>query len=122
MDHLHAQLDDKTLLAFSSRPDEGLTTLVQAFGGSLIWSATIGDALAALTGHVIHGAILDGEAGAETLFDIAEALEARQIPFVFAIHVTPAGPSPNFRGYTFPLDGEELRAIIDHLFGVPVVH
>jgi hypothetical protein len=121
MDTLHAQLGNKTLVAFSALPTDALTKLVGMFGATLVWPATMQEALATISQRSVDGAILDVEADPDSLFEITEFLQARAIPFVFAIHMPTIRP-PDFKGYAFPLDTEELRIIADHLFGVQIYH
>jgi hypothetical protein len=122
MNPLYAQLNGKTLLAFSATPDDALTKLVQRFGACLAWAATMLNAAAIVAQKVPDGAILDVEADPDSLFDIAEMLGMRDIPFVFAVHAASNNLPRDFIGYTFPSNSTELGAIVNHLFGIPTVH
>ena len=52
------------------------------------------DALAAIEGRRMHGALLDIDLKAETSFELADAIRARHIPFIFMTgHFDPAVPS-----------------------------
>ncbi len=46
-------------------------------------AGTVGDALQAIDGEVVHGALLDAHLAGEPVTRIADALKARGIPFAF---------------------------------------
>jgi DNA-binding response OmpR family regulator len=46
-------------------------------------AGTVGDALQAIEGEVVHGALLDAHLGGEPVTRIADVLKARGIPFAF---------------------------------------
>ena len=74
---------------------------------------TVADALAAIEGHAPEAAILDlNLRGGEKSTPVAEALEARGIPFVFATGGGDDGVDPRFRDRPclhkpFTMDGVE---------------
>jgi CheY-like chemotaxis protein len=71
-------VEDEPLVAFS------IADIVRSEGGSVIGpAATCNQALLAMAGHQLHGAILDIMLKGETVFSVADALLDQGVPFVF---------------------------------------
>lgn len=64
---------------------DDLMHMLESLGSQVVGPApTVGEALALIDGAEIELAILDVNLGGEKAFPIADALKARDIPFVFA--------------------------------------
>jgi DNA-binding response OmpR family regulator len=73
-------------------------------------------ALALIDQHEIDAAILDVMLDAEITLPIADALEARKIPFVFATAFEPDSMPRRYRGFSVSTP-EGMQAIAQRLFG-----
>jgi CheY-like chemotaxis protein len=61
-------------------------------------AGTVGDALQAIDGEVVHGALLDAHLAGEPVTRIADALKARGIPFAFVSGYGREQLPPAYRG------------------------
>jgi len=80
-------------------------------------AGTVGDALQALEGEVVHGALLDAHLAGEPVTRIADALKARGIPFAFVSGYGREQLPPAHRGALLvkkPFTGRDLLAAIAH--------
>jgi CheY-like chemotaxis protein len=78
---------------------------------------TVGSALELLDVEQIDGAILDIHLVDELVFPVAEELEQRGIPFVFATGYNPSILPAKFTGFALCEKPAELGSIAEALFG-----
>ncbi|CAN7693789.1 response regulator [Rhizobium sp. LjRoot98] len=81
--------------------------------------ATVADALALIGGQEIDAAILDIHLGDELVFPVADKLEERNIPFVFATGFDPSIVPQRFAGFVLCQKPTELQKIARALFDPP---
>ncbi|WP_426232164.1 response regulator [Pararhizobium sp. DWP3-4] len=79
--------------------------------------AAVKAALDLLDTEKIDGAILDIHLGDEVVFPVAEELERRDIPFVFATGYDPSALPLKFTGFALCEKPAELSYIANALFG-----
>ncbi|CAN7673813.1 response regulator [Rhizobium sp. LjRoot98] len=79
--------------------------------------ATVGAALELLDTEQVDAAILDIHLGDELVFPVAEELERRDIPFVFATGYDPSVLPVRFTGFALCEKPAELEDIANALFG-----
>ena len=75
------------------------------------------DALALLDANQVDGAILDINLGDGQVFMIADELDRRDVPFVFATGYDPAVIPAEYTGFALCEKPTELAKIADALFG-----
>ncbi len=78
--------------------------------------ATVEAALESLETEKIDAAILDIHLGAELVFPVAEELERRDIPFVFATWYDPSVLPVKFKGFALCEKQADLDDIANALF------
>ena len=80
-------------------------------------AGTVGDALQALEGEVVHGALLDADLAGEPVTRIADVLKARGIPFAFVSGYGREQLPPAHRSALLvkkPFTGRDLLAAVAH--------
>jgi len=78
---------------------------------------TVGAALELLETEQVDGAILDIHLVDDLVFPVAEELERREIPFVFATGYDPSILPAKFTGFALCEKPTELNSIAEALFG-----
>ena len=105
-------VEDEYLLA-----DE-IRQLLEAAGAVVVGPvATVADALTLLDEERVDAAILDVHLGDELVFPVAEELENRLVPFVFATGYDPAFIPARYSGFALCEKPAELSKIAQALFG-----
>lgn len=109
-------VEDEALIALMI--EDMLTALRCRVVGS---ARTVGEGLAMLQAHqgALDGAILDISLGEETVYAVAEALEARGVPFVFATGYDADTLDERFAGHPTlakPFEMLALDAVIREIF------
>ncbi len=82
-------------------------------------AATIGQSLALIDAQTFDAAMLDLNLDGVKSYPIADALAARQVPFLFATGYSDHGETPGYRGHPLlkkPYLVEDLAEIFEHLF------
>ena len=80
-------------------------------------AGSVGDALRAIDGEVVHGALLDAHLAGEPVTRIADALKARGIPFAFVSGYGREQLPPAHSGAILvkkPFTGRDLLAAVAH--------
>jgi CheY-like chemotaxis protein len=80
-------------------------------------AGTVGDALQAIEGEVVHGALLDAHLAGEPVTRIADVLKARGIPFAFVSGYGREQLPQAHRGAILvkkPFTGKDLLAAVAH--------
>lgn len=80
-------------------------------------TGSVQDALVLLDNNQVDGAILDIHLGDEQVFPVADELDSRDIPFVFATGYNPAVIPAKYTGFALCEKPMELGRIGDALFG-----
>ncbi|MBY0448904.1 MAG: response regulator [Hyphomonadaceae bacterium] len=109
-------VEDEALIALM------VEDMLSALRCRVIGSArSVADALALLRSHqgVLDGAILDISLGGEKVYAVAEALQARDVPFVFATGYDADTLDERFAGYPTlakPFEMLALEGVIREIF------
>jgi CheY-like chemotaxis protein len=80
---------------------------------------SVAEALALLDGAGVDAAILDVKLFNETSFEVADHLNERSIPFVFATGYNPTELPPRYNGVSVlgkPMEERELQAALHRMF------
>jgi hypothetical protein len=96
-------LDDGTFAALKRMKIAVIRTTAEGFG-------------VMINAETFDGAIIDLAIDADNSLKIAETLEERDIPHVFATHEPPGLLNPRFKPYRLCADAEELMVIFGSLF------
>jgi CheY-like chemotaxis protein len=80
-------------------------------------TARVEEALSLIANSRVDAAILDVHLGEELVFPVAEELDRKDIPFVFATGYDPAVVPARFSGFTLCEKPTELGNIAQMLFG-----
>lgn len=91
---------------------------LQALGARIVGpTARIDRALELIDGNRVDAAILDINIDGDAVFPVAEELEARRVPFIFAMSDDPAVIPDSFNGFILRDSPAELEKIARALFG-----
>jgi CheY-like chemotaxis protein len=82
-------------------------------------TGNVKQALRLIENSIVHCAILDIHLDGELVFPVAEKLETRNIPFVFATGYDPSIVPARFSGFVLCEKPTELEHIARALFGPP---
>lgn len=108
-------VEDEIVIAFL------VEDMLQALGARTVFHATsVAEALAVLAREQPHCAVLDVNLGAETAYGIADRLQARGIPFVFATGYGQRGIDSRWRQQPVlqkPFEARQLTAALQAIRG-----
>lgn len=121
MTDLRTLLDGKTVLIFAARDARIVMMLFQEYGATPVVAADHDQAILTLRQRKIDGALINVSVEPTELFDVAEELEARDVPYVFAVDPGEE-TSANFKGFVFPVRLPELRIVAHRLFSPAMLH